>query len=354
MTPLGQRTAALIAAQGPISIAEFMTLALHDREGGFYATRDSLNTDFVTAPEVSQMFGELVGLWLAQAWHDQKKPNNPRLVELGPGRGTLLRDALRALKLMPEFRNALAVELVDVSPALRKVQAEMLADCGVPLRWSENFDTETMKGPIFLIANEFFDALPLRQYVKTERGWCERMVTLGADGALAFALAPGALPPGLVPANRDGAPAGGVYEQSTAGEAIAEQIAHVIARDGGAALIIDYGYNTPGFGETLQAVAGHQFADVLAAPGKSDLSAHVDFAALAQAARQGGASVFGPVEQGRFLTSIGIVERAEALSRNHLQMMTAQLDRLINADQMGALFKALAILPNNAPTPAGF
>jgi SAM-dependent MidA family methyltransferase len=354
MTPLGERIAALIAAQGPISVAEFMTLALHDRNGGYYATRDTLSADFVTAPEVSQMFGELIGLWLAQAWHDQKKPKHPRLVELGPGRGTLLRDALRALKRIPEFRKALEVVLVEVSPALRRVQAETLADCGVPLRWSENFESAALQGPIFLVANEFFDALPLRQYVKTERGWCERMVTLGADGALAFALAPGALPPGLVPANHDGAPAGGVYEQSIAGEAIAEQIAHVIARDGGAALVIDYGYDTPGFGETLQAVAGHQFADVLAAPGKSDLSAHVDFATLAQAARQGGASVFGPVEQGLFLTSIGIVERAEALSRSHLQMMTAQLDRLTSADQMGTLFKALAILPNNAPTPPGF
>jgi SAM-dependent MidA family methyltransferase len=265
-----------------------------------------------------------------------------------------MRDALRALKLMPEFRDSLEVVLVEVSPALRQVQAEMLADCGVPLRWSENFDTDSMKGPIFLIANEFFDALPLRQYVKTKRGWCERMVTIGEDGALAFALAPGTLPAGLVPANRDGAPEGGVYEQSVAGEAIAEQTAHVIARDVGAALIIDYGYDTPGFGETLQAVAGHQFADVLADPGASDLSAHVDFHALAQAARQGGANVFGPVGQGTFLTSIGIVERAEALSRNHLEIMTAQRDRLVNADQMGTLFKVLAILPKGAPTPAGF
>jgi len=223
----------------------------------------------------------------------------------------------------------------------------------VPLHWSENFDAESVQGPIFLVANEFFDALPLRQYVKTERGWCERMVTIGENGELAFALAPDALQAGLVPANRDGAPAGGVYERSVAGEAVSEQIAHLIARDGGAALIIDYGYDTPSFGETLQAVAGHQFADVLADPGASDLSAHVDFHALAQAARQGGASVFGPVGQGAFLTSIGIVERAEALSRNHLEIMTAQLDRLINADQMGTLFKALAIAPKGAPTPAG-
>lgn len=353
MTPLGRRIAALIASEGPISIAEFMTLALHDREGGYYATRDSLSGDFITAPEASQMFGELIGLWLAQAWHDQKKPKNPRLVELGPGRGTLLRDALRALKLMPEFRNALEVVLVEVSPALRKVQAATLADCGVPLRWSENFASESLEGPIFLVANEFFDALPVRQYVKTERGWCERRVTLGEDGELAFALAPDAVPAGLVPASRDGAPKGGIYEHSAAGEALSEQIAHAIARDGGAALIIDYGYDKPGFGETLQAVASHHFADVLTDPGASDLSAHVDFHALAQAARQGGANVFGPVEQGAFLTAIGIVARARALSRNNAEIMTAQLDRLVSPRQMGTLFKAMAILPKGAPAPAG-
>jgi SAM-dependent MidA family methyltransferase len=354
MTKLGQRIAKLIAAQGPISIAEFMTLALHDREGGYYATHESLSGDFMTAPEVSQMFGELIGLWLAQAWQDQNKPKNPRLVELGPGRGTLMRDALRALKRMPEFLGALDVELVEVSPALRKAQAETLADCGVPLRWSQNFESESSRGPLFLIANEFFDALPVRQYVKTERGWCERMVAVGEDGELAFALAPDAVPTGLIPPNRDGAPKGGVYERSVAREAISEQIARAIARDGGAALIVDYGYDTPGFGETLQAVAGHQFADVLGDPGASDLSAHVDFSALAQSARRGGATVFGPVGQGAFLTSIGILERAEALSRNHRRIITAQLDRLIQADQMGTLFKALAILPVGAPMPAGF
>ena len=354
MTELGRRIAALIAAQGPISIAEFMTMALHDRQSGYYATRDPLGVDFVTAPEVSQMFGELIGLWLAQAWHDQNKPTHPCLVELGPGRGTLLRDALRALRLMPELCRELNVVLVEASPVLRNVQREMLHDCGVSLRWCENFAAESVRGPLFLIANEFFDALPIRQYVKTVRGWCERMVTLDGNGELAFALSPTPLPAAVLPANRDGAPEGGVYEQSSGGEALSEQIAHAIARDGGAALIIDYGYNEPGFGETLQAVGGHAFADVLAEPGDDDLSAHVDFAALAKAARRGGASVFGPVEQGQFLTSIGVVERAEALSRDHLQLMTAQLDRLVGPDQMGTLFKVLAILPSGAAIPPGF
>ena len=354
MTPLSRRIAALIAAQGPISIAEFMTLSLHDREAGYYATRDPLGVegDFITAPEISQMFGELLGLWLAQVWHDQGNPKRPQLVELGPGRGTLMADALRALKLVPAFRDSLEVVLVEASPALRKVQQETLRDCGVAIRWADSFDLSLAGRPVFLVANEFFDALPIRQYVKTERGWCERMVTLDQNGGLAFALAPTALPAGLVPASRDGAPLGGVYEMSSTGEAIGEEIAHAIARDGGAAIIVDYGYGTPGFGETLQAVASHKFADVLTDPGSSDLSAHVDFTALGAAAMHGGASVCGPVEQGAFLVALGIVERAERLSR--VKNMTDQLDRLIKPDQMGRLFKVLAIVPKSAPTPPGF
>lgn len=356
MTPLGRRIAALIAAEGPISIAEYMTLALHDREAGYYATRDPFGAagDFITAPEVSQMFGELIGLWLAQVWLDQGKPERPQLVELGPGRGTLMADALRALKLVPEFRTELDVVLVETSPALRKDQEQTLRDCGAHVRWADSFDSTLAGHSVFLVANEFFDALPIHQYVKTERGWCERMVTLDENGALAFALAPSTIPAALVPASRDGAPLGGVFEVSAAADAIAETIGAAVARDGGAALLIDYGYDRPGFGETLQAVASHGFADVLGNPGSRDLSAHVDFAALRDAAVRGGASVCGPVEQGSLLVSLGIVERAEKLSRNHLQNMTSQLDRLTKPDQMGALFKALAIVPKSAPTPPGF
>jgi NADH dehydrogenase [ubiquinone] 1 alpha subcomplex assembly factor 7 len=360
VSALAERIAAQIAAQGPMSIAQFMTIALHDPAAGYYATRNPLGADFITAPEVSQMFGELIGLWLAQVWNDQGKPKRPQLVELGPGRGTLLADALRALKLMPEFHAPLDIVLVEASPVLRKVQAETLRDCGVPVRWVESFGPGRDGRPLFLIANEFFDALPIRQFVKTERGWCERMVALDQRGTLAFALAP--IPVTLAPTARDGAPQGGVYEMSTTGEAIAEEIGHTIARDGGAALIIDYGYDTPGFGETLQAVARHQFADVLSDPGASDLSAHVDFRALAGAAVRGGASVCGPVEQGTFLLSLGLSERAAALSNTArsgadlatLDAVPIALDRLINPDQMGRLFKALAIVPKTAPPPPGF
>ena len=364
MTALAERLKALIGAQGPISIAEFMTLALHDPADGYYATRDPLGAggDFVTAPEVSQMFGELAGLWLAQAWIDQAKPKRPLLVELGPGRGTLMADALRALNIVPEFRRALDVVLVEISPVLREEQRKTLEGCGVAVRWATSLAEIAGGGPLFLIANEFFDALPIRQFVKTERGWCERMVGLDADGAFSFVLSPVPYPAANLPPNRDGAPRGGVYEMSAAGESVAEEIGHRIAAGGGAALIVDYGYDAPGFGETLQAVAGHKFADVLMNPGASDLSAHVDFQALGDAAVRGGASVCGPVEQGPFLLSLGLAERASRLTVStrsgagliEQEQVQLAVERLTSPEQMGTLFKALAIVPKTAPTPPGF
>ncbi|MEJ0028284.1 MAG: SAM-dependent methyltransferase [Rhizomicrobium sp.] len=360
MTALGARIAVAIDAQGPMTIAQFMTMALLDPKDGYYATRDPLRVDFITAPEISQMFGELIGLWLAQAWTDQGRPARPLLVELGPGRGTLMGDVLRALKLVPDLRGQIDVVLVEASPVLETIQQAALAHIDVPIRSVASFDAVPADRPLFLIANEFFDALPIHQYVKTARGWCERMVTVDAEGALAFALSPVALP--STPPGRDDTPPGGVHEISPAGAAVAEEIGHRIAAQGGAALIVDYGYDAPGFGETLQAVAGHAFADVLDAPGTRDLSAHVDFNALAEAAVRGGASASGPVEQGAFLTALGIVARAERLARrgrwtghpSEAPEVRRQLERLILPEQMGRLFKALAIVPKGAPTPAGF
>jgi SAM-dependent MidA family methyltransferase len=357
MSDLAARIQALIAAQGPISIAQFMTLALHDPQGGYYATRDPFGSggDFTTAPEISQMFGEMLGLWCIQVWHDQGRPKNARLVELGPGRGTLMADVLRTLKSMPEFFDGLDVVLVEASPVLRDIQKDKLKDSGAQIRWAVRFD-ESANGPLFLLANEFFDALPIRQFVKTSRGWCERMVTLD-DGALAFALAPTPTPPALIPPDRLEAPDGGVYESAPAAMALAEEIAAIIARQGGGALITDYGYAAPGFGETLQAVAAHSFAALLDDPGESDLSAHVDFTALAQAGRRGGAAVFGPQNQGDFLVDVGIGRRAEKLMASNpqsAQTLVAGVERLIAPDQMGVLFKALALMPDAAPKPPGF
>ena len=388
MNALATRIARLIAAQGPISVAQFMTMALHDPQAGYYATRDPFGArgDFITAPEISQMFGELLGLWIAQSWLDQKKPV-ARLVELGPGRGTLMSDALRAVsRLVPEFLERVEIVLVENSHTLRDLQQTMLGkkndSCGAAenaeekpglgvsappranLSWLDAFDDSLTDKPLFLLANEFFDALPVRQFVKTERGWCERMVVLDAHGVLAFALAPEAVPLTAIPANRHAAPIGAFYETSPASTALAQQIGEIVAQKGGAALIVDYGYGADaGFGETLQAVSAHKYASLLEAPGDADLSAHVDFSALADAARAGGASVCGPVGQGDFLISLGIVSRAERLASGgsqgrsvHPHLGSApdierQLDRLVQPDQMGTLFKALAIMPRGKPAP---
>jgi NADH dehydrogenase [ubiquinone] 1 alpha subcomplex assembly factor 7 len=357
VSPLGERIAALIAAQGPLSIAAFMTQALHDPQYGYYATRDPLGKDFITAPEVSQVFGELIGLWLAQCWIDQGKPKPAHLVELGPGRGTLMADVLRALKAVPEFLGAIDVVLVEASPTLKAIQQQKLKDAPVKITWQDSFADSADNTPLFLIANEFFDALPINQYVMTERGWCERMVTTDANGALTFALAPVPTPL-VIPATRGVATPGAVYEVSPAATAIVEEISRVIAAKGGAALIVDYGYDAyGGFGETFQAVGNHTFQDVLADPGTVDLTAHVDFAALADAARRVDAVSYGPQSQASFLTNLGIEGRAMRLAhanRNQAADIDAAVDRLIGLDRMGLLFNALAIVCDYLPLPPAF
>jgi len=353
---LKARIASLIAAQGPINVAQFMTIALHDPEGGYYATRDPFGAkgDFITAPEISQMFGEMLGLWLAQAWDDQGRPSHPLLVELGPGRGTLMADMLRTCKAAPDFLKSATVVMVEASPHLRGVQQETLkAHPGII--WQSQFDPPAGR-PIFLVANEFFDALPIRQYVKTPRGWCERMVTV-KDDVLAFALAPTPAPGALIPESRAGAPEGGVYETAPSAIALAEDIARLIAAQGGAALLVDYGYDKTGFAETLQAVGGHTFAAILAEPGTHDLSAHVDFTALAAAGKRGGTGVHGPIGQGALLTALGMATRAQGLAAKHpanAAALTAALTRLTALEMMGTLFKALALLPTAAVTAPGF
>ena len=358
MNALASRIARLIENQGPLSIAQFMTLALHDPEAGYYATRDPFGRtgDFVTAPEVSQMFGELLGLWTVQVWRDQGSPTPARLVELGPGRGTLMADVLRAARVAPDFLQAIDVVLIESSPALKAVQVEQLKDADVAVAWRNGFDDTIADRPLFVLANEFFDALPIRQYVKTERGWCERMVTL-KNGALAFALAPVPAAGLIVPESRGPAEDGAVYEISPSATAFTEELANAIAARGGAALIVDYGYTASGFGDTLQAVRAHKFAKTLDAPGHADLSAHVDFTALSAAATQGGAKAYGPIAQGALLERLGLTERAARLASQNPRdaaEIEAAVARLMGAREMGTLFQALAILPKEAPRPAGF
>jgi len=347
-----------IAARGPLSVARFMELALGHPTFGYYRCQDPLGAagDFVTAPEISQTFGEILGLWLAQAWADLGRPAPVRLVELGPGRGALLADLLRATARVPGFHAALALHLVETSPRLRRLQAARLA--GWQPGWHERF-AEIPDGPMLLIANEFLDALPVHQLVRTADGWRERVVGFGGSGELTFQEAPEPtlLAEKLVASER--AAPWAVAEVSPARAALAGQIGARIAGAGGIALLIDYGAWAEGpTGDTLQAVRGHAACDPLARPGEADLSTQVDFRALAEAAAAGGAVVYGPVPQGTFLRAFGIearllrlLERAPPERRRDLR---AGLFRLVDPSAMGELFKVLVLAQKGAPLPPGF
>ena len=287
---LKEKLIGLILSKGPITLAEYMRIALGDPEHGFYVTRDPFGAagDFITAPEVSQIFGELIGLFFVQAWEDRGSPEKFHLVELGPGRGTLMADILRAAKLRPAFLAAARVTLIETSRALRAVQERTLAGAGAT--WAESLDALPDGEPLFLVANEFFDALPAHQFVKSERGWHQRMV--GAEGDdLVFALSPNTLPPEIVPPMLRDATVGAVVEIAAEAIGIARNIAARIARSGGVALFIDYGSEQSGLGDTFQAVKAHRYADPLAAPGSADLTFQVDFAQLGRAAMK--EEVFG-------------------------------------------------------------
>ncbi|ABS63875.1 protein of unknown function DUF185 [Parvibaculum lavamentivorans DS-1] len=354
-SPLARQIARLIEQTGPIPLSQYMALALGHPEHGYYMTRDPLGArgDFVTAPEISQMFGELVGLWLADQWLEQGSPKPFVLAELGPGRGTLMADALRAIAAVPHMVEAASIHLVETSPVLRNAQSKRIPQA----HWHEHVD-DLPDLPLFLVANEFFDALPVTQYQRTERGWCERFVSM-AEGRFVPVLAPVPLADDSgLPAAMKAAQEGSIAEVSPASTSITETIAHRIARRGGAALVIDYGHVSSAPGDTLQALRDHKFADPFEAPGEADLTAHVDFEALSHAASAAGAAAHGAVEQGRFLMALGIEARAEALSRNatpaQREDIASAMQRLTARDGMGSLFKVLGITPRGAPSPAGF
>jgi NADH dehydrogenase [ubiquinone] 1 alpha subcomplex assembly factor 7 len=349
---------ALIRARGPLSVARFMALALGHPSLGYYQRQDPLGVagDFVTAPEVSQMFGEIVGLWLAEARSGLGRPAPARLVELGPGRGTLMTDLLRATAGIERFRQSISVHLVETSARLRQLQAERLV--GVDAAWHDDLG-EVPQAPLLLVANEFLDALPVHQLVRTGQAWVERRVGLAEDGALTFVLDEQPSPLSEQVPGRDAAAAGAVAEVSPARAALARQIGQRIAAAGGVALLIDYGAWAAGpTGDTLQAVRGHAACAPLACPGEADLSAQVDFRALAEAACAGGAAVYGPVPQGSFLRALGIEARAlrllgrsDAKQRHELR---AGLFRLTDASAMGEVFKVLVLANPGGPPPPGF
>ena len=346
-SPLEMEIRRRIALAGPMPVAEYMALCLFDPAHGYYTTHDPFGArgDFITAPEVSQMFGELIGLWVAAVWKQIGAPENVRLIELGPGRGTMMKDALRAVKVVPEFRTAVVAHLVEVSLLLQAQQEKTLEDAGVPIFWHATL-SDVPKGPAIILANEFFDALPVNQAIKTERGWHERRIQIDSNGELAFTVAPEPMPffQTLLPPALRAPRAGAIFEWRADTAAI--DLGRCIADNRGAGLVIDYGHTETGLGETLQAVGQHAYADPLTFPGSLDLTAHVDFQSLTRAVEAMGARGFGPIEQSQFLRRLGIEQRATTLKADPARAgeIDEALARLIgqNRTAMGELFKVAA------------
>ncbi|MCG7519392.1 class I SAM-dependent methyltransferase [Ruegeria sp. Ofav3-42] len=342
-----------VALNGPMSLAEYMTECLLHPEFGYYTTRNPLGAqgDFITAPEISQMFGELVGLSLAQSWMDQGKPEKFVLAELGPGRGTLLFDILRATRSVPGFHAAAQIVLFEASPALRDIQRQTLTEYE-PL-WIDSV-ADLPEAPLFLVANEFFDALPVRQFMRDGDGWRERLI--GAEGeSLTYGLGPHAAQVALNDRIVD-TEDGDLIELCAAAIPILTVVAGRIASHGGAALIVDYG-DWHSLGDTFQALQAHQRVDPLETPGQADLTAHVDFEPLALAARAAGCAHTLLTPQGVFLERLGITARAQALAAplggSELETLVAAHRRLTHPEKMGNLFKVLGLYPSYAAPPPG-
>jgi SAM-dependent MidA family methyltransferase len=356
MTAPTERIARLIAVDGPISVASYFALCLSDPRHGYYMTREPFGRagDFTTAPEISQMFGELVGVWLALAWRAVGRPERPLVVEIGPGRGTLARDVLRTLeKVEPGLRSSASFRLVETSPRLKTVQRATLEGTGVDIQWHDSLD-DLPDRPLLIVGNELFDAIPIRQFVKAGGGWRERAIGLSDSGKLAFVAGAGSLDPVLLPPDAAEVPEGTVFETAPAREAVMQGIAERIATAGGAGLFIDYGHFRHGFGDTLQAVRRHKPEDPLENPGEADLTAHVDFSALADRARVAELDTH-LATQGEFLLGLGLLERAgrlgAAADEAGREEIRAAVERLAGPDQMGELFKVLAVLPRGVAVP---
>ena len=357
-TPLGLALAHNIALTGPMTVADYMEQCLFHPEHGYYTTHEPFGAqgDFITAPEISQMFGELLGLWAADSWLRLGSPSPFILAELGPGRGTMMADVLRATRIVPGFHDAARIVLVEASPRLREKQRETLA--GFEIEWCASLD-EVPAGPLILLANEFIDALPIRQFVRTPDGIAERMVGLGDDDTLQWGLRPAARLDTRGEALMARAPIGAMLEICPLGLTIAEKLGARLAISGGAALFVDYGHGG-GFGDTLQALRAHAYDDPLAHPGEADITAHVDFAALARTATATGARTFGPITQGLLLERLGLPARSARLKRDANEVAREKIDAAATRltapgkDAMGELFKALAVVHPAMDVVAGF
>lgn len=351
---------ARIATQGPLPVSVFMMEALFDPMAGFYATRDPIGAgaDFVTAPEISQMFGELLGLWAAQCWHDMGAPKNVVLAELGPGKGTMMADMLRAAHAASRFTTALQVTLVEASAALKMVQGQTLARAGAPVGWAKSI-AAIPSGPAIIVGNEFLDCLPMRQAVRVEGQWRERCVSFHPQDEARFAFVTGPViadDDPFIPERLRASPDGTLVELRPGDAQVIDVLSARFAAHPGHALFIDYGPTVSEPGDTLQAIRSHQKVHPLDTPGTADLTAHVDFEALARRARAAGLTVHGPVEQGSFLRTLGIEQRAAALAAakpDQRDVITRQLRRLISPEEMGTLFKVIAISAPGALVPPG-
>ena len=359
-SPLQSEIKKLIKSSGPMPVWRYMELCLTHPEHGYYVSRDPLGRegDFITAPEVSQMFGELLGLWTASVWKAIGSPPVLRLVELGPGRGTMMADALRALRVLPPLFQSLSIHMVEINPVLRDKQKATLSGAS-NIDWHDTID-DIPEGPAVILANEYFDVLPIHQAVRRETGWHERVVDLDDSGKLIFGAAPEPIPrfEVLLPPLVRAAPVGAVFEWRPDAEIM--KIATRVRDQDGAALIIDYGHLRSDAGETFQAIARHSYADPLKTPGQADVTAHVDFQALARAAEDLGARVHGPATQGDFLKRLGIETRAVTLmakaTHEVSEAISAALKRLTDSGRggMGSMFKVLAISEPNLTSLAGF
>ncbi len=344
---IADQLAERIKRDGPISVGEYMDAVTE----AYYARGDVFGAagDFTTSPEISQVFGELIGLWCAVVWQNMGAPATFHLVECGPGRGTLMKDLLRAAARVPGFISAVHIHLIERSRTLMSLQQSALKDHRVT--WHDAVNTVT-NGPTILVANEFLDALPIRQFEKTAHGWMERYVAVDANGQFNFALQPG------IPSQAIDAKTGAIFETSPAVVDFIAAISARIAAQGGAALLIDYGHKASAAGDTLQAVKKHKPCGIFETPGEADLTAHVDFAAVANAARAAGTTVFGLVEQGTWLSQLGIKLRGLQLSKNKsvdvAKGIQSGIHRLTAPEAMGALFKVIAFTHPALATPDGF
>ncbi len=358
--PLAVTLKERIARDGPISVHDYMQACLSDAGAGYYARRQSIGGegDFITAPEISQVFGELIGVWAAAIWHCMGAPPNMVLAELGPGRGTLMGDALRVLKSLPALLERMTVALIETSPVLREVQRETLSAAPAPLRWFERME-DVPQGPLVIIANEFIDALPVRQLVREGGAWHERSVTTSADGRFVFCAGAKVEDDSLSAFLRHvDASDGDIFEIRPGVTSLLGALAARAKAAAAVALIADYGHGETGIGDTLQAVSRHRFADPLAHPGEADLTAHVDFAALKEIARGLGLAAYGPMPQGAFLLKHGLAARCERLVRHATPEQKADIlsgvARLTDPRQMGLLFKVLVLQSSGLAPPPPF